>query len=75
MEAKILALLKENLPDINFESSDKLMDDEILDSAALVEVVFLLSEEFGIEFPYEIVNAEHFNSIQTIAKTVEDLLK
>ncbi len=73
MEAKILALLKENLPDIDFESSDKLVDDEILDSVSLVEVISLFTDEFDISIPYYEIDAENFNSVAAMARLVTKL--
>ncbi len=73
MEEQILALLKEELPEIDFESSDALVDDGILDSLSLTTIIGLLSMEFDIEIPYEEIIEENFNSVSGMAKMVERL--
>ncbi len=73
MEEKILELLKEEIPEVDFESSDKLVDEGILDSMTLTNIIAILSMEFGITIPYEEIVEENFNSIAGMAKMVERL--
>ena len=73
MEEKILALLSEEYPEIDFESSDALVDDGILDSLTITGIIATLTMEFGITIPYEEIIEENFNSIQGLARMVEKL--
>lgn len=73
MEERILNLLQEEYPDIDFTSSDELVDDGILDSLRLTEIIMTLTMEFGITIPYEDIIEENFNSISAMAKMVERL--
>ena len=73
MEERILALLQEEYPDIDFTSSRRLVDDKILDSMTITGIVTLLTMELGIEIPYEEITAENFNSLSAIASLAEDL--
>jgi acyl carrier protein len=73
MEEKILALLSEEFPEIDFESSDALVDDGILDSLTITGIIATLSMEFGITIPYEEIIEENFNSVAGLAKMVERL--
>lgn len=73
MEEKILALLTEEFPEIDFTSSEELVDDGILESLTLTGIIAALSMEFGIEIPYEEIIEENFNSIAGMAKMVERL--
>ncbi len=73
MEEKILKLLKKEFPEINFETSDELVDDGILDSLTLTELISLISMEFDIVIPYEEIIVENFNSIAAMSKMVERL--
>ncbi len=73
MEEKILALLQEEFPEIDFTASDELVDDGILDSMTLTEIIADLSMEFGITIPYEEIIEENFNSVAGMAKMVERL--
>ncbi len=74
MEEKILALLKEEIPEVDFESSDELVDSGILDSLTLTNIITILSMEFGIVIPYEEIVEENFNSVAGMAKMVERLI-
>ncbi len=73
MEEKILALLSEEYPEIDFEASDSLVDDGILDSLTITGIIATLTMEFGITIPYEEIIEENFNSIAGLARMVEKL--
>lgn len=73
MEEKILRLLQEEYPEIDFASSEELVDDGILDSLTLTGIIAILTMEFGITIPYEEIVEENFNSIAGMAKMVEKL--
>ena len=73
MEERIMKVLKERFPQIDFETSDSLVDDGILDSLTLTGIIALLSMEFGITIPYEEIVEENFNSVSGMAKMVERL--
>ena len=62
MKGKILDILAENYPEIDFESSDELVDDGTLDSLTVVGIISVLSAEFDVELPYEEIVPENFNS-------------
>lgn len=74
MEEKILELLTKEFPEVDFTSSDELVDDGILDSLTLTGIIGTLSMEYGITIPYEEIVEENFNSISGMAKMVERLL-
>ena len=73
MENKILELLAEEFPEIDFESSDELVDDGILDSLTLTGIIAALTMEFDINIPYEEIIEENFNSVEGMARLVERL--
>lgn len=73
MEKKILELLSEEYPEIDFEASDMLVDDGIVDSLTITGIIALLSIEFDITIPYEEIVEENFNSVAGLAKMVERL--
>ena len=75
MEERILELLSKLFPEIDFTSSEELVDDGFLDSLAITEIIVALSMEFGIKIPYEEIEEENFNSIREIAAMVERLQK
>jgi acyl carrier protein len=73
MEEKILTLLSNEYPEIDFSASDALVDDGILDSLTITGIIALLTMEFGITIPYEEIIEENFNSIKGLAGMVERL--
>ncbi len=70
MEEKILELLSEEYPEIDFTASDALVDDGILDSLTITGIIAALTMEFGITIPYEEITEENFNSVSGLAKMV-----
>ena len=73
MYNKVLALLQEEYPEIDFTSSDELVDEGILDSLTLTGIIAALSMEFDIEIPYDEIIEENFNSVAAMAEMVERL--
>lgn len=73
MEEKILELLSDEYPEINFSESDALVDDGILDSLTITGIIAALIMEFGITIPYEEIIEENFNSVAGMAKMIEKL--
>ena len=74
LKERILALLKQVLPHIDFEQSADLVDDGILDSLSIITMISELSMEFGIDFDMAELVPEDFNSLDDITATVERLL-
>lgn len=75
MKEKVLNLLSTEFADVDFTASEALMDDGILDSLILVELISALSMEYGIMIPYEEITPENFNSIAAISNLVERLMQ
>ena len=73
MKEKVLALLQDVMPGIDFESSNTLADDGVIDSLSVVNIIAEISMEFGITVPFEEIKNENFNSIDAIAALVEKL--
>lgn len=73
MREKVLKLLEQECPDVDFLSSNTLVDDGILDSLALTSIIAALSMEFNIVIPYEEIVEANFNSIDALTALVERL--
>ncbi len=71
MRERVKEILEENFPDIDFESSDELVDDGIIDSLSIVGMISALSDEFDVSLPYEEIVPENFNSLDSIAELIE----
>lgn len=73
MKEKVLAVLERECPNIDFLSSDKLVDGGTLDSLALTSIIAALTMEFDITIPYEEIVEENFNSVDGMAAMVKRL--
>ena len=73
MNEKVLEVLKDVNPDIDFTSSDTLVDDGVLDSLTLTSIIAALTMEFDIVIPYEEIVEENFNSVDAMTAMVERL--
>ena len=73
MEEKILSLLSEKIPEIDFTASDTLVEDGILDSLTITTIIAELSMEFGVMIPVEQINEDNFNSVGAMARLVSSL--
>ena len=71
---KILEILKENCPGIDFDKEKSLVDDGLLDSFDVVAIVSDLTAEFDIEITINDIIPENFNSLEAITALVERLL-
>ncbi len=70
---KLLEILNDIQPDADYETCTTLIDDEVLDSFAILSIVGELEEAFVIEItPVDIV-PENFNSAQALWAMVQRL--
>ena len=71
MEERILEVVKAIRPDVDFEKETALLDDEILDSFDVIQIVTELMEEFGIFIDADDIEPENLNSLEGIREMVE----
>lgn len=71
---KVLEILNKALPRIDFTASNTLVDDGILDSLSVFTIVSELSFEYDINFDFASLGAANMNSLDSIVKTVQDLV-
>lgn len=70
---KLLEILEEIAPDVDFENCETLIDDGLLDSFAILTIVGELEEEFGVSVtPAEII-PENFNSAKALFAMIQRL--
>ena len=74
MKEKVLQVLNEEFPEIDFTASDKLVDDGILDSLTITGMIAALSMEFDITVPFDEITEANFNSIDSLTAMVERLM-
>ena len=75
MKDKILAILSDIRPDIEFENEENLVSDGLLESFDLVQLVATLEEEFDVEIGGRNITKENFDSLDRIVSLMESLQK
>ena len=75
MRNEVLKILQDEYPNVDFESSDALVDQGVLDSLTITGIIAALSVEFGISIPYEEITEDNFNSVDAMTAMVERLRK
>lgn len=70
---KLLEILSDLHPDVDFETADTLIDDGILDSFDIVTIVAEIDGEFDVQIPAEELVPENFNSAQALYALVQRL--
>ena len=63
---KLLKILNDLHPDVDFENNDSLIDDGILDSLDIVTLVTEIYGEFDVTIPAEEIVPENFNSAEAL---------
>lgn len=69
----LLDLLAEVRDDIDFESCDTLIDDGLLESFDILQIVAAINEEFDVEIPALQIIPENFNSAEAMLGMIERL--
>ena len=70
---KLMRILSELNPDVDFETEDALIDGGLLDSFDIVTLVAEIDDAFGIEIPAEALIPENFNSAKAIFALIQQL--
>ena len=67
---KLLAALAEVRDDVDFENGSGLVDEGVIDSLDLTQIIAALDEAFGIHIPAGEIEPENFNSAQDMLAMV-----
>jgi len=73
MREKLLSILQEVRPDVDFENCGLLMDDRVLDSYDIVFLIGRINEEFGVDITVEHLVPENFNSVDAILSLIASM--
>ncbi len=63
---KLIEMLTELHPDVDFATAEELIDDGVLDSLDIVSLVSQIDSEFGVTIPAEEIIPENFNSAEAL---------
>ena len=70
---KLIEILNSVRPDVDFETEDALIDDEILSSFDIIAMVSEINVQYGIEIQVDDLLPENFNSAAAMWKMIERL--
>lgn len=70
---KLLDILSEIRPDVDFENETSLIDDGILDSFDVVSIISEIDDVFGVQIRITELDPENFNSAESIWNLVQEL--
>ena len=70
---KLLEILDDLHPDVDFETEEHLIDNKILDSFDIVTLVAEIDAEYDVAIPAEELIPENFNSAKALYALVEKL--
>jgi acyl carrier protein len=70
---KLLEILTELHPDVEFAGQTALIDDNIIDSFSVITLIGEISSEFDVEIPADKIVPENFNSVEAMWALIEEL--
>lgn len=70
---KLIKILEEVNPDVDYQTCTTLIDDGLLDSFAILEIVSEINDEFDVEVSAPDIVPENFNSAAALWKMIERL--
>lgn len=71
MREKLVNILTEICPEVDFETENALIDDGLLESLDIVMIVTEIMQEFGVELTVDDLLPENFNSVDAILALIE----
>jgi Phosphopantetheine attachment site. len=70
---RLIELLKGVRDDVDFNECTTLVDEGILDSFDIIEIVNIIDEEYDVEIPATEIVPENFNSAEAILNMIQRL--
>ena len=74
MKEKLLKILTDLRPDVDFEAETALVSDGVLDSFDIVSLVAELNSEFDITIGVDDLEEENFDTVDAMLKLINSLL-
>ena len=71
MKERLVNILTEICPKVDFENETALIDDGLLESLDIVMIVTEIMQEFGVELTVDDLLPENFNSVDAILALIE----
>ena len=71
---ELLEILRDVRDDVDFEKEDKLIDDKILTSFDIIQIISAIDEEYDVAIPATQIVPANFNSAKSIYDMIQSLL-
>ena len=71
MREKVITILSEICPGVDFEHETALIDDGLVDSLDIVSIVTELMDTFEVEITVDDLQPENFNSVDAIVRLIQ----
>lgn len=69
----LMEILENLHPEIDFNTCDTLIDDNLIDSFDIVTIISEINEEFDVVIPAEEIVPENFNSARSLYALIQKL--
>lgn len=70
---ELLELLKEVIPNVDWEAEENLVDDGVLSSIDIITIISEITDEYDVKISTDEMKAENFNSAEAIYKMIQTL--
>ncbi len=70
---ELLELLQDVRDDVDFENCETLIDDGVLTSFDILQIIASVNEEFDVEIPATSIIPKNFNSMKALYALIEEL--
>ena len=71
---RLIELLEEIKEDIDYANETSLIDDELLDSFDILQIISALDDEYDISIPASMIIPDNFNSVEALWNMVQELM-
>lgn len=72
---KVLEILMDVRPDVDFMNETRLIEDGILDSFDIIAITSEFNSEFDIEIPIDELEPYNYNTVENIWKLIQRLVE
>lgn len=69
---KLIKILEDLKPEIDFNKTDTLIDDGLLDSLDIMQIVAEISDEFDVQLEPSDIIPDNFNSAKALFKLISN---
>lgn len=70
MREKVLEIVKKIAPGVDFENETALIDKELLDSFAIIQIVTTFMDEFDVDIDADDIEPENLNSVDAMCELI-----